>query len=173
MTFEPDERAINQSRRSFLTFTPLGILIGVLGTYAVAAFRFLRPVIGSAADQWVDVGAVHDLQGADPIPRKISLQRVEGWATSTQQHTVYVLPQNGNRIVSSICPHEGCEVAWEPDSKRFSCPCHESSFAADGSRIQGPARRGLDALPSRLQDDKLQVQFSFFENNAEEQIKRG
>lgn len=172
MTFEPEDYAINHSRRSFLSFTPLAILTGVIGTYAVAAFRFLRPVVGSAGDQWVDVGTVQELGGSEPIPRKISLQRVEGWATSIQEQTVYVLPQSGNRVVSSVCPHEGCEVSWEAGSKRFSCPCHESFFAADGSRIQGPARRGLDSLPSRLQDNKLQVQFSFFENNAEEQIKR-
>ena len=172
MTFEPDENLINQSRRSFLSFTTLGILTAVIGTYVVAAFRFLRPVVAGAGEQWVDLGTVQDFQGAEPVPRKISLQRVEGWATSTQEQTVYVLPQSGNRVVSSVCPHEGCEVSWEAESKRFSCPCHESFFSADGSRIQGPSRRGLDSLPTRLQDNKLQVQFSFFENNAEEQIKR-
>ena len=36
---------------------------------------------------------------------------------------------------------------------------NRSFFAADGSRISGPTPRGLDALPTRVQDGKLQVQY--------------
>ena len=64
-----------------------------------------------------------------------------------------------NQVLSAICPHEGCEVVWEQGMNRFSCPCHESYFAADGSRISGPSPRGLDPLPMRVQDGKLQVQY--------------
>jgi len=70
-----------------------------------------------------------------------------------------VLPAKNHQVLSAICPHEGCEVSWDGSSNRFSCPCHESLFAADGSRISGPARRGLDALPARVQEGKLQVQY--------------
>jgi Rieske Fe-S protein len=50
-------------------------------------------------------------------------------------------------------------VSWEQTRNRFSCPCHDSFFAPDGSRLSGPARRGLDALPTRVQNGKLQVQY--------------
>jgi Rieske Fe-S protein len=159
----------NQSRRSFLFLTPVAIVTGVLVT---AAFRFLRPIVSASFEQWVDVAELTDLHGTSPVSKKISLQHVDGWAMTTQEYNVYVLPQNDNQVLSGVCPHEGCEVSWETGANRFSCPCHESYFAPDGSRIQGPARRGLDVLPTRIQDNKLQVQFSFFENNAAEQIKR-
>ena len=78
---------------------------------------------------------------------------------TTEEHNVFVLPAKGNQVLSAVCPHEGCEVAWDGNANRFSCPCHESFFGADGSRISGPSPRGLDPLPMRVQDGKLQVQY--------------
>jgi Rieske Fe-S protein len=99
-------------------------------------------------------------------------EQINGWAVTREQHRVYVLPAKNNQVLSAVCPHEGCEVAWEQAINRFSCPCHESYFAADGSRLSGPARRDLDLLPVRVQDDKLQVQYQAFENNVEERTIR-
>jgi menaquinol-cytochrome c reductase iron-sulfur subunit len=99
------------------------------------------------------------LTGPQPISRKIVAEQIAGWTITTQEHNVFVLPAKNNQVLSPICPHEGCEVAWEQNMNRFSCPCHESYFAADGSRISGPSPRGLDPLPARVQDGKLQVQY--------------
>lgn len=150
---------IERSRRSFLKLLPLGVLAGVFASIGGAAFRFLRPKLFAATDSWLDVAALSELTGPQPISRKIATEQVSGWAISTEEHNVFVLPSKNNQVLSAICPHEGCEVAWDGSSNRFSCPCHESFFAADGSRISGPARRGLDALPARVQDGKLQVQY--------------
>ena len=93
------------------------------------------------------------------MSRKVVAEHVAGWATTTEEHNVFVLPAKGNQVLSPICPHEGCEVLWEQDRNRFACPCHESYFAADGAKISGPSPRGMDQLPSRVQDGKLQVQY--------------
>ena len=79
---------------------------------------------------------------------------------TNEEHNVFVLPAKNNQVLSPICPHEGCEVLWDGQRNQFACPCHESYFAADGARISGPAPRGLDALPSRVQDGNLQVQYA-------------
>jgi Rieske Fe-S protein len=155
---------IDRSRRSFLKFVPLAAVFASIGG---AAFRFLRPRLSAATDAWLDVGSVSELTGAQPISRKIVAEQVTGWAITTEEHNVFVLPAKNNQVVSAICPHEGCEVAREQNTNRFSCPCHESYFAADGSRISGPAARGLDPLPARVQDGKLQVQYI-----SKEQAKR-
>ena len=147
---------VETSRRSFLKFIPLAAIFASLGG---AAFRFLRPKLSAVTDAWLDVAPVAELTGPQPISRKIVAEQISGWAITTDEHNVFVLPAKNNQVVSAICPHEGCEVAWEPNTNRFSCPCHESFFAADGSRISGPAQRGLDALPARVQDGKLQVQY--------------
>ena len=166
-----DEQLQKRTRRSFLLLLPLGVVAGVFTGVGVAALRFLRPrIVRESSDNWINIGPVSDLTGRIPLAQKISTDHVAGWAVTQEQHQVYVLP--GNQVVSAVCPHEGCEVAWEKETNRFSCPCHESYFSADGSRLAGPARRGLDQLPTRVQDGTLQVQYQSFENNSTETIKR-
>jgi Rieske Fe-S protein len=147
------------SRRSFLQHLPLGVFAAVFASLSGAAFRFLRPRVVAASDQWLDVATLSELNGPQPLPRKVVAEHVSGWAVTTEEHNVFVLPAKNNQVVSPVCPHAGCEVLWEQPANRFACPCHESYFAADGSRISGPSPRGLDALPSRVQDGKLQVQY--------------
>lgn len=148
-----------RSRRSFLKLLPLGALAGVFASLGGAAFRFLRPRIGAVSDAWLDVASLSELKGPQPLARKILAENIAGWATTTEAHNVFVLPEKHNQVLSAICPHEGCEVNWDQAANRFSCPCHESYFAADGARISGPATRGLKSLPMRVQDGKLQVQY--------------
>ena len=147
------------SRRSFLKLIPLGLLAGAFASIGGAAFRFLRPKLSAATESWLDVASVAELTGPQPLARKIVAEQITGWAITTEEHNVFVLPAKNNQVLSAVCPHEGCEVLWEQERNRFSCPCHESYFAADGSRISGPAQRGLDPLPARVQDGKLQVQY--------------
>src|ERR1041384_6610865 len=148
-----------KSRRSFLKIVPLGVLAGVIASVGGAAFRFLRPRLFAATGAWLDVASVSELTGPQPLTRKIVAEHIAGWAITTEEHNVFVLPAKNNQVLSTICPHEGCEVAWDQNTTRFSCPCHESYFTADGARISGPAPRGLDPLPMRVQDGKLQVQY--------------
>jgi menaquinol-cytochrome c reductase iron-sulfur subunit len=154
----------NNSRRSFLQLLPLGVFAAVFASIGGAAFRFLRPRVAAASEQWLDVAVVSELSGPQPVVKKVLAEHVSGWAVATEEHNVFVLPAKSNQVVSPICPHAGCEVLWEQSANRFSCPCHESFFAADGARISGPAPRGLDALPSRVQDGKLQVQYRITED---------
>lgn len=166
------DNSSHPTRRKFLSLIPLGFASGILASLTAAAFRFLRPRIASDFNEnWIDVSAVSELSGEEPLTKKINTERITGWAVSAEKHQVFVLPRQ-NQVLSAVCPHEGCEVAWDKQTKRFSCPCHESYFGPDGSRLSGPARRGLDQLPSRVQDGKLQVKYQSFENNATEQIKR-
>lgn len=149
----------NQSRRSFLKFLPLTVFAGVFASIGGAAFRFLRPRIGAASDRWLDTASLSELSGPRPLARKIVAEHIAGWAATTEEHNVFVLPAKNNQVLSAICPHKGCEVVWEQNRNRFSCPCHESYFTVDGARISGPSPRDLDPLPVRVQDGKLQVQY--------------
>lgn len=45
--------------------------------------------------------------------------------------------------VSARCTHAGCVVEWNAISQNWSCPCHASQFAPDGSVIAGPATQRL------------------------------
>ncbi|MFF1379981.1 FAD-dependent oxidoreductase [Streptomyces sp. NPDC058308] len=47
--------------------------------------------------------------------------------------------------VSARCTHLGCLVAFNEAETAWECPCHGSRFATDGSVLQGPATRPLEA----------------------------
>ena len=55
----------------------------------------------------------------------------------------------------AVCPHQGCPVTFVSPSDGFHCPCHGSTFAADGSLISGPATSGLHAIPIRVDGTEI------------------
>lgn len=173
MVLERNTNPTDQSRRWFLLFLPIAAIGGIFATVASAAFRFLRPITSAESGKWIDVAPVAEISGSKPVARKVVAEEVAGWAKSLAEHSVYILPGKNNQVLSAVCPHEGCEVSWRDDENVFSCPCHDSDFAADGQLLRGPARRGLDPLPSRVVDGKLQVQYQSFVNNTQERSARG
>lgn len=162
----------NQSRRNFLSLIPLGVVGVIFSSISVAAVRFLRPrLTATNTDRWIDVANLTELNGETPLTKKIQADSIAGWSKTIEERQIFVLPKS-NKVLSPVCPHEGCEVFWEESRNRFACPCHESYFGPDGARLTGPARRGLDQLPSRVHEGRLQVQYESFENNLSTQVKR-
>ena len=45
--------------------------------------------------------------------------------------------------LSLVCPHAGCIVEMNKETKEFVCPCHGSRFSSNGKLLQGPAKTGL------------------------------
>lgn len=45
--------------------------------------------------------------------------------------------------LSAICTHMAAIVSWNDAEKSWDCPAHGSRFAADGTRLEGPATRDL------------------------------
>jgi menaquinol-cytochrome c reductase iron-sulfur subunit len=166
------ERNFDKGRREFLLWIPLGIFAGLAATVATAAFRYLRPAKAIYEAQWNDLAPLAELKGEKPIMRSIVAEHQAGWASTLEEHFVYILPHKDNQVLSSICPHEGCNVAWREDASQFFCPCHDSYFTSDGERLSGPSRRGLDPLPTREKDGVLQVKYQSYVNNTEERIVR-
>lgn len=60
-------------------------------------------------------------------------------------------------VFSPLCPHLGCRYAWIAAQKKFICPCHGSVYSELGTHEAGPALRGLDPLPLREYQGKVQV----------------
>lgn len=48
--------------------------------------------------------------------------------------------------VSALCSHMGCVVGWNAGMKTWDCPCHGSTFAADGTMLHGPAVDDLERV---------------------------
>jgi Rieske Fe-S protein len=160
-------------RRDFLSLLSFGIFAGMIGTVAISAFRFLRPAAVKAREEkWFDVAPIAELKGNQPITYSVMVEKKSGWANKTEEEFVFVLPQNQNQVLSSVCPHEGCQVVWRDESKQFVCPCHDSFFAPDGKKLTGPSQRDLDPLPTRTKDGVLQIQYVAYEAHTKERIER-
>lgn len=154
-------RPPSASRRRFLLWVPAAVCGSVALTLLATAFKFLRPGAGGAgADSeagWLAVGRVAELGGEGPVRRAVVVERRAGWSLARREQAVFVLPRGGPRVVSAVCPHEGCEVDWDAGAGAFLCPCHDSRFDADGARTSGPAEHGLARLPTRVSGDVLEV----------------
>jgi len=59
--------------------------------------------------------------------------------------------------LSAVCPHLGCGIGWEPITRNFLCPCHDSRFSPDGTKLTGPSERGMDPLPLEIKDGRVQL----------------
>lgn len=67
--------------------------------------------------------------------------RVEG-----KKRAVYCDAHGKRTVLSPVCPHMGCIVAWNEAEKTWDCPCHGSRFAATGEVIAGPAESNLEKI---------------------------
>ena len=59
-------------------------------------------------------------------------------------------PEGEIHLLSPVCPHLGCYVAWNDAEKSWDCPCHGSRFDPLGKLINGPA---VADLASESRDD--------------------
>ena len=124
-----------RARRDFLSYSSIamgGGLAAGYGTLVVWAGRFLYPA-GPPAKTWMFVTALRDMpqgtaiQFEDPTGAKIVIARQA---------------ENGDQddfvALSSVCPHLGCQVHWQPLKKQFFCPCHNGVFDPQGKATEGP-----------------------------------
>ena len=57
---------------------------------------------------------------------------------------VYKNNEGKEFIVSTKCPHLGCELKWNADELSWDCPCHGSRFDYKGKLIGSPATKDLE-----------------------------
>jgi len=77
----------------------------------------------------------------------------------------YPVVNMGFVVFSPICPHLGCKYAWSSEKNKFLCPCHGSVYSELGAHEAGPALRGLDPLPLREYQGKVQITWIEYQDN--------
>ncbi len=159
------------SRRSF--FGSL-MLIGSAGMGAILAVPVLRYVLyplyaKSSNTVWSLIGKMeHFSDLSKPVMAPLDLKQIDGWREVDSSQTVYVTKsaEGDMKVLSSICPHMGCTIAWREGHDDFYCPCHGSVFERDGKHVSGPSPRGMDPLPNKAEDGNLLVKFEYFRENV-------
>ncbi|MGC9199746.1 MAG: ubiquinol-cytochrome c reductase iron-sulfur subunit [Acidobacteriaceae bacterium] len=162
------------NRRSFFgTLVAIGSA-GMGAFLAIPAMRYvLYPLYAKVSGtEWSDVGDMSEFtDDKTPIRKTITFAQRDGWREVVSAQSVYVTRNAAGQleVLSSICPHLGCSVSWQNAQDDFFCPCHGSVFEADGKHVAGPAPRGMDRLPIRTKNGKLQVRFEYFRSNVPNQ----
>jgi menaquinol-cytochrome c reductase iron-sulfur subunit len=172
-------------RRSFLTRALALLLGGVAGLVPLAAglASFLNPLRKSVQAKQRPTGSDADgyykaapLEAISEIPQafKIIADRKDAWNVFPKEAigAVYLqrLADGQLRAFNVQCPHAGCAVDYRVSRSAYYCPCHNSSFSAEGQRSDNsPAARDLDSLDWKIVDGKeVWVQFMNFKTASEE-----
>jgi menaquinol-cytochrome c reductase iron-sulfur subunit len=111
-------------------------------------------------------------------PRKFSVvaTRVDAWnrTPNVPVGAVYLQRFKDGRVraFNVVCPHAGCFVDYRPAQNHFHCPCHNSSFSADGKILdpKSPSPRPLDDLPVEVRGSEIWVTFQNFRAGVHEKI---
>ena len=156
-----------ESRRSFFgVWVGLGsVFVGALLSVPLIRFALFPLVYRTTQLKSSPVGELSEFSSlAEPVMRTIQIEQVDGWRKTVSEKVVYVTKdgQGQLRVLTSICPHLGCTVPWNKQKSQFVCPCHDTIFAADGTRVSGPSLRGMDALETSVENGHLQVRFQYF-----------
>jgi len=156
-----------RSRRSFF-----GILVGSISAIvgaimAIPLARFsLYPLLHPAGGaEWFPLGSPDQFTGKEPVRAEVEVRKVEGWRVSVVKQTVWVTRDATGqlRVLSAVCPHLGCTVPWNAGERLFVCPCHKGFFKPDGVLVSGPPPRGLDSLPTKLENGQLWVKYQYYQ----------
>lgn len=157
----------DRERRSFLGALLAAGAAGVGALLFLPVVRFvLHPVLAKTTEKsWSDVGSVNEFESiAAPVQRLIQVEQLDGWRKTVLQKPVYVLRDSAGQlaVLSAVCTHLGCTVPWIEKQNKFICPCHQATFDHGGKLIGGPAPRGMDVLPVKVEQGILKVQYQFF-----------
>lgn len=154
------------SRRNFMVRTIAGIFVFIGSALTVTLGGFgIVPALKKREPGWSDAGTV-DLLSVDQPQERRFLQVVKsGWQSEKQERSVWLVKKTDGSVLaySSSCPHLGCGYRWVADHQRFECPCHGSLFDINGKVIAGPAPRALDIMPTKVENNRLYVQYEVFQ----------
>jgi len=83
----------------------------------------------------------------------------EGFKTFIFNRRKILLREDGEKleIISLICTHRHCTVAYEAEEKIFACPCHEGTYDYEGRVIDGPPPRPLQRFAYEMRGNEIWV----------------
>jgi quinol---cytochrome c reductase iron-sulfur subunit, bacillus type len=145
-------------RRGFLKLLNVAIGGVIAAVMSVPLLRYLffpvrREIVSGATEPVIVASAKEIVRAPTRVEILIHEQR-DAWSKVENVRLgaawVYRDEAGQVRAFTTTCPHLGCAVDYDKETDKFRCPCHTSEFDRDGTRISGPAKRGLDPLPATV-----------------------
>ena len=168
-------------RRSFFKKASAIVIGGIVGIVPAIAglLVFLDPLKrkSKTAGDAIRVASLNALP-KDGRPQKFPVisSRTDAWNKFPEVPigAVY-LRRIGEKEVEAlhvVCPHAGCFVDYVHARTCFLCPCHNSTFAIDGSinDPKSPSPRGLDTLEVEIRGEEIFVKFQNFRAGVHQKI---
>ncbi len=158
------EQGASETRRSFFTAATLA-LGGVVG--AVLAVPLVRYLFFPVGRKVVTTGP--------PVQVAIvAAQQRDAWVARDKVAvgSVWLRKDESGHVVafSAVCPHLGCAIGYDGASGQYRCPCHKSAFDRKGEKQAGPAKRGMDPLPVKVEGGRVKVTFLRYRPDVSERI---
>ncbi len=132
------------TRRGFLG--RILMALGLTTSYGTGAFYFLRFVLPPKRPPKFRKLLVTSMAELPPDGSK-TFRDLSG------REIVLVNTEQGLRALSTTCTHLGCKTYWEPENKRFFCPCHDGVFDINGNVVSGPPPRPLDRFDVEVDEN--------------------
>jgi len=132
-------------RREFVNGTWKVLGVALVAEAAWTSYDILNPRAAAGSGNVVDAGPVGDYSAEGTVQ-----YFVNGRFYVTQY-------QGGLRALYQKCPHLGCRVPFCESAEQFQCPCHGSVYNVIGEYLQGPAPRGMDRFPIRIEQGRVLV----------------
>ena len=151
----------NIPRRGFLKFA-IGLFNGLIVLLlAVPGLGFLlTPVLRKRVETWAKLGSIEQFRSGMPQKAIFKYISEADYILAEKNGFVWVVADEQGRVsvLSAVCTHTGCNVAWQPGEEKFVCPCHEGRYDLTGKVLSGPPPRSLTKLETRLENGELFIQ---------------
>lgn len=187
-TSAPREQATgDENRRTFISTVIAVVVGGIVSVFPFAAglLVFFDPLRRTASGGgFIRVASLDELP-ADGKPRSFPViaDRIDAWSKFTNEPVGMIFLRRGKdgdakvEALNAVCPHAGCFVDFLGKESHFQCPCHDSSFAPNGTRINPescPSPRDLDQLVVDVRTvdgrEEVWVEFKNFRAGIPEKI---
>lgn len=189
---ETNERRGFLGSAAALTAVALGGLLGVgpvaIGLYAIVMDPLRKKTsprkatagVEGAKEGFYFVAQIGELDSHVPRRFTIVADKIDAWNFMQNQPigSVYMRMQ-GDQVecFHTTCPHAGCAVSYELASQAYLCPCHNSSFNVDGTKLEdgdssNPSPRGLDALEVDIQGTRVFVKYEDYFTGRHDKVAK-
>ena len=155
-----DSASSRQARRAFLVrvIQSIHALMGATLAFVVGG-AVVAPSFTRRQSTWLPAAEWSGLEDGTPKPIALRVARSDGATEVIDRRLVYLV-RSGNtvRALDSTCTHLGCRTRFNPETHRIECPCHGGMYDATGKVIGGPPPSPLQALPTRVENDRVFVE---------------